>query len=78
MDKCPTVAMVATGISRRDWFATFAPTPPDWWMEHRRAREHSKAMRDDRYQERCSTDLAIDWRYEYADKMVARSEKESI
>ena len=66
------------GLSRRDWFATFAPLPSEdavkFHLEHdRAANPHGDSYKPSR---RTVIEIIADLRFEYADAMIEAARKE--
>jgi hypothetical protein len=57
------------GMSLRDWFAAHAPPMPDEWASYRRTETDLEDVADDD-----ELRLMIEWRWEYADMMLAARE----
>lgn len=61
------------GMSLRDWFATFAPEPPDSWMKMWRQNDRDRNPHNDSYKPKIRSDeeLRATYKYQYADAMIA-------
>ena len=59
------------GLTRRDALALAAPEPPESTMRDHDNTERQKAKDDDRYQMKAF--CAMEWKYRWADKMIAAS-----
>ena len=77
--KCGEVAISEGGLSRRDWFATFAPEPSKETIEYaaeadRMANPHGDSYKPPR---RGIAEIITDYKFRYADAMIAASKKTS-
>ena len=61
---------ISYGLTRRDWFATFAPEPSQGLIL--KALERERRIQTDR---RSMDEIIADLKYEYADRMIAASKR---
>lgn len=62
---------VYKGLTRRDWFATFAPEPSQGLIA--KEIEHDRTRREKVF--RSIDEIIVDLKYEYADRMIAASKR---
>lgn len=68
-----------SGLTRRDWFATFAPMPRKAEINHQGEIDKMRNPHGDSHKpaRRSALEIVCDLRYAYADAMIAASKKES-
>lgn len=72
-----SVALSEGGLTRRDWFATFAPKPSraDINLQGEFDRQANPHNENHKPRRRSHKEIIADLRYAYADAMIAASEK---
>ena len=65
------------GMSLRDWFAGRAPAPSESWLSLQHSIDRQRNPHNDDYKPPLRSDLELDaeWRYRWADAMLARRAK---
>ena len=65
------------GMTLRDWFATHAPEPPEWWLQTQRQHDHNRNPHNEDHKPPIRSDAEIDaaWRWTWADAMLAERER---
>jgi hypothetical protein len=65
------------GMSLRDWFAGEAPEPPEWWFIQQTAEDRRINPHNDPHKTtpRSTLQLIAEWKYLYADAMIAQRKK---
>lgn len=60
------------GITERDWFATFAPPAPEWFIKLEMQRDRNNNPHGDYYKPPIREQITIEvqWRYKWADEML--------
>jgi hypothetical protein len=71
----PLLSSLGLGLSRREWFATFAPDPTKEQIDFEYERDKNLNIHGDSYKPSRRTHLEIltDLRYKFADAMIVAS-----
>lgn len=67
-----------TGITRRELFALYAPEPSEGWVKMQGESDRLKNPHGDTYKplRRSVEEIKADWRYQWADEMIAAGARE--
>lgn len=67
------------GLSKREWYATFAPTPSPEEIERNRRRDTNKNPHNEPHKPklRSTAEIIADLKFQYADAMITASRKGS-
>lgn len=67
-----------SGLSRREWFAARAPVPTEDYIKHQIEADRAANPHNDSYkpQRRSRLEIECDYRYAWADAMLAAGERE--
>jgi hypothetical protein len=68
-------SLTSLGLSRRDWFATFAPAPTKEEIDFEYTRDKNLNVHGDSYKppRRSHLEILTDLRYKFADAMIVAS-----
>jgi hypothetical protein len=73
----PHAQRTEQGLTRRDWFATFAPEPTPEAVGNEELRDRTANPHGDTYKpsRRSLTEIRADLRYKHADEMIAAGKR---